>query len=118
MAGAPLLLALWADHFNCRADEFPETPLSAVASIKKLYLSGNWASAYDFVEFVAATQYTSVRGGPDHGGRKAQWALMDAIRSRERRASSSALIREGNGVAGQAPDGVLVFAFQAVVSSG
>ena len=53
MAGAPLLLALWADHFNCRADEFPETPLSAVASIKKLYLSGNWASAYDFVEFVA-----------------------------------------------------------------
>lgn len=57
--GAILLLALWADHFDKRADEFPSLPIHEVAQVKNLYMSVDWASTYDFVEFIASQPHRS-----------------------------------------------------------
>jgi hypothetical protein len=60
-AGRMLLLALWAEHFHQPVDEFPDTPIYAIKRIKGRYMAGNWASVYDFVEFIA-----QLRGFRDH----------------------------------------------------
>jgi AbiJ N-terminal domain 4 len=48
-----LLNALWTRHFQLKVDEFPEYLIPALARIKQLYGKSDWASVYDFVEFIA-----------------------------------------------------------------
>jgi hypothetical protein len=53
---ANLLRALWIGHFNLTADTLPRYCSSAVGEIKQRYLAGAWSDAYDFIEFIAASQ--------------------------------------------------------------
>jgi hypothetical protein len=51
--GGRLLSALWSRHFNRRLDEFPKLFPEAFQGIKRLFVASDWASVYDFVEFIA-----------------------------------------------------------------
>ena len=51
-----LLSALWTEHFGQRVDEFqPYFPL-ALQAIKRLFVASDWASVYDFIEFIATCE--------------------------------------------------------------
>ncbi len=53
VTGGKLLSALWWRHFNRRLDEFPKFFPEALQGIKRLFVASDWASVYDFVEFIA-----------------------------------------------------------------
>lgn len=48
-----LLYALWREHFNQRLDELPAFFPDTLREIKRLFDASEWASVYDFVEFIA-----------------------------------------------------------------
>ena len=48
-----LIKAVWADHFKQPLDQFHRNGRQAVDQIRTLYFRGDWAAAYDLVDFVA-----------------------------------------------------------------
>jgi AbiJ-like protein len=52
-----ILIMLWSDHFNMRVDELRTIARLALVDIKSLYVASNWASVYEFVEFIAECQF-------------------------------------------------------------
>jgi hypothetical protein len=47
-----LLVNLWSNHFYKPTDELRSHLSDAMGQVKKLYFASDWASSYDFIEFI------------------------------------------------------------------
>jgi len=59
-----LLIALWTEHFNRALDELNPFFHPALGAIKKGFVASDWASVYDFVEFIANYDIVNRSSGP------------------------------------------------------
>jgi len=74
--GSDLLKTLWAHLFHQPADEFVHSRNYAIEMIKERYMASDWASVYEFVEFIAQLQ---IRGYHDNYVKACNFALVKHV---------------------------------------